>query len=295
MGFGNEGGSGGHFGEGGGITPFEGKPGPPSFGGIPGYCNLLITTQLDIRHAASPGPGKAGKVTMQLHITVIKKCLKEAIKEEAFVVIQNNPEGGQNTVKAKKVDTDACKPFDGIENDGLLDPVDIPGLFKDMSDATDEMGKEFSLGNLFKKICEGTGAGHIIVRLLCSKPLGECNLLDPSDCDKEIEVILDLPWPLPNQPFDELFTRPDPFDGTRHPWAAEVDPCKLAKLLACWKEKPKANTSIPIGNQGAIINGLRGKKNPNPPPDRLPVTQEEVDEAGDKTMDILLRLCERTQ
>jgi len=195
MGYGNS------FGDRGPPTSFGDKGGPPPpFGGIPGFCNLLIITQLDIRHEASPGSGKAGKVTMQLDITVVKKCMERAIKEEASVLITNNPGpgGGQTTVKAKKIDTDACKPFKGIEDDGLLDPGDIPGLFKDMSNATDEMGKEFSLGNLLKKICEGTGAGHIIVKMFCTKPLGECDQLNPSDCDEEVEVLIDLPgWTNP--------------------------------------------------------------------------------------------------
>jgi len=276
MGFGN-GDGGGSFGHSGPPTSFGDKGGPPPpFGGIPGFCNLLSIFELDIRHAASPGPGKAGEVTMKLDITSTKACMEKAIKEQAVVQVIIFPAGGsaaQAPAKAKKIDTDACKPFRGIENNGLLDPGDIPGLFKDMSHATDEMGKEFSLGNLLKKICEGTGAGQIVVKLLCAKPLGECDQLNPSDCDEDIKILIDLPgWV--NPPFKDLIGRKK----------AGVDPCKLAKLLACWKEKPKANTSIPIGDQGSIANGLRGRKNPNPPPPRLPVTQGEVDEAGDKTI-----------
>ena len=300
--FGNEGGSGGHFGEGGGFTPFEGKPGPPSFGGDSGYCNLQVSLAIIVRHGVTQVPTPVGSVpisltTMEMILLVMTNCEEESQKEEATVVVGKKKIGSQDeTSGSHKPENhkELCKAFDGIEDTELIDPSDLPGLFKNLSNSTNEIPGDFSLGDFMSEACSNRtgGAGENSVLLVCSKNVGLCDKRESDSratvpqgwtqptrkkCGKFLKIMLDFPegfW----QPAGENDLPWDDVIGGRE---AVVDPCKLAALLKCWKEHPNASTSIPIINLGQL-GGLLSVD---------PLPQGNIDEAAAKLTSVLQSKC----
>jgi len=312
--FGNEGGSGGHFGEGGGFTPFEGKPGPPSFGGQDGYCNLKVMFNfiIDVRVIKGDQPGSANqtRITAEMGLQIRKRCEAKAAKEEAKVRVvhlevkkqesSSDSTIGESTPKNHKELCSAFIPLTpGPSIPGgsvvLIDPQALPELLKDLSNASNEIDGDFSLGDFMDLQCRSGFAvrgadiirpvgswGFYSITLTCTKNLDTCDLRDADSsyyCKKDYFVDLKMPGWIPNQPFG-TFGSPGALGGHK----ANIDPCDFSNLLDCWKENPDVDTTIP--DSTAISIGL-GLGTAFPPP------QHKIDAATKKGITALQKKCKK--
>jgi len=273
MGFGN-GDGGGSFGHRGPPTSFGDKGGPPPpFGEGPFYCNLLIRFKITVTYyadliASSANP--AGRWTwIKLNLTVRKRCQEAKAEEGATITVKidNVGERGSGRSESGIPKKDICKTFDGIEGTETIEPEAISDLMKDISNATNEMGADFSLGDFMSSLCNNRdkGSGFYSVELTCKKNLGTCKEIADNpypvgddgttdeDCEKDFKIMIVMPGIISNIPFGG---RPDWTSGLIGGHTAKIDPCSFSDLLKCWKENPDADTSLSDDAAGDITSAI---------------------------------------
>ena len=285
----------------------KGGPPPPPFGeGQDGYCNLKVVYNftIDVRVTKGDQPGSASqtRTTAKMGLRIQNRCEAKAAKEEAKVKVvhlevKKQGDSGDATIgeSTPKNHKELCSAFiplyHGPPTPGgstvIIDPLAIPELLKDLSNASNEIDGDFSLGDFMDLQCRRPQPplgswGFYSITLTCTKNTDICDLRYADStyyCKKDYTVYLKMPWPLSNQPFGKEF---DP--GAIGGHAANIDPCDFSNLLDCWKENPDVDTIIP-DSTAVSLGWTIGTAFPPP--------QDNIDEATKKGLIALQKKCKK--